>query len=109
MAQIDTEALEIDQFHIDFDAETRTMMEPIREAMLDFVHDRRLEQEDIIAQFIMEHLNPHPCDAGYDPRNFPNGILTPEHKMRLVKIANHMGPDYAQALYHAAVFITKVA
>lgn len=33
----------------------------------------------------------------------------PVNKAYWLQVAEHIGPDYAQALYHAAVFTTKVA
>lgn len=80
-------------FHKAFDANARTILEPVREQLLESVESA--SPEEIIGQMLMILL----CD---DP-------MTAETKVRLVRMADHMGPDYCQALYHAAVFMTKVA
>lgn len=76
-----------------------------REGLLDLSADA-ITDEAVIAQILMEELFAHPCDP---ESGGEITALTSENKVRLVRMANHMGPDYAQALYHAAVFITKVA
>lgn len=82
-----------DTFHQDFDTNLRELMEPVRETLLESVTS--CSREEIIGQLLMNEL----CD---EP-------MTVDQKARLVRIADHMGPDWAQSLYHAAVFITKVA
>ncbi len=80
----------------------------VEEAMLNEAYEgRSITEEAVFAQLIMTRMFAHPSD----PKN-PEGditALTTENKVRLVRMAAYMGPDYAQALYHAAVFITKVA
>lgn len=81
------------------------IVDKAREALLDLNLDE-ITNEAAVAQIIMEEMFAHPCD----PESGGNiTALTSENKVRLVRMANHMGPDFAQALYHAAVFITKVA
>ena len=46
-----------------------------------------------LGQVIMEHVDP---DFGVKKRLWFN-------------VAEHIGPDYAQGMYHAAVFVSKVA
>lgn len=86
-------------FHEMFDENVRELMEPVRETLLESVES--CTSEEIIGQLLMSLFG-----DGYD---FGTGDLSAELKVRLVRIADHMGPDWAQALYRAAVFITKVA
>ena len=91
-----------DRFHAAFDSNARDIMEPVRLSLIESVES--CSRDEIIAQTIMNLLgsdmdNGDPCA----------GRLGRELKVRLVTVAEHMGPDWAQALYHAAVFITKVA
>lgn len=99
MNTIDTAAdryNESDGFHLTFDSNAKVMMEPVRDVLLESVSS--CTQEEIIGQLLMNLLG----DNG-------EGQLTARLKQRLVAIADHMGPDWTQALYHAAVFMTKVA
>lgn len=95
----------MDNFHAEFDAATKALLEPVRNTLLE--SSGTCTREKIIAQLMMENLFAHPFDpeAG---SNWPE-CLTTEQKKFLVGVASHMGPDWAQALYRAAVFITKVA
>ena len=87
----------------------------IADAMMDSVAEQLFEQEvtnpsreQILAQLLMIEFFAHDLDPEKGVTD-PIGVLTTEQKAFLVRIAGHMGPDYAQALYHAAVFVTKVA
>jgi hypothetical protein len=106
IAAAQADANDVGEFHDAFDAEARNIMERAREALLEgpFTCSR----EEIIAQIIMEEMFAHPCDPGL-PKGADVGYQTTDMKASLVRIAGHLGPDWAQALYHAAVFITKVA
>ena len=53
-----------------------------------------------LGQVIMEHTDP---DLG---RISP---MTYKDKRLWFDVAEHIGPDYAQGMYHAATFVTKVA
>lgn len=87
-------------FHRTFDLNVANMMEPVRDTLIESVAS--CEPEEIIGQLLMNFL-----DDGVD--DAVDGRFTTAQKARLVAVADHMGPDWAQALYHAAVFITKVA
>jgi hypothetical protein len=96
------------RFHNEFEATAKALLEQVREDLIEGA--MTCTREEIIAQLIMNNLFPHPCDpevGDYD--GVFKGKLTREQKVMLMGVAEHMGPDYAQALYHAAVFITKVA
>lgn len=92
-------------FHAKFDEVSKSLLDSAREALLEA--DATVSREKLVAQIIMENLFPHPCDPEVGS-NWPADMTT-ENKKTLVEIADHIGPDYAQALYHAAVFITRVA
>ena len=53
-----------------------------------------------LGQVIMEHTNP---DLGR------GHSMTREEKRLWFDVAEHIGPDYAQGMYHAAVFVSKIA
>lgn len=96
------------RFHKKFDAEMEAITEFTRDALLE--GPGTCSREEIVAQIMMDNLFPNVCDpeaSDYD--EVFKGKLTRDQKVVLVGIAEHMGPDWAQALYHAAVFITKVA
>lgn len=93
-------------FHEQFDSNVRTLMEPVRDTLLESTES--CTKEEIIAQLLMEFIN----DDGFtgdDPDSAFAGKFNVKQRQNLVAVAAHMGPDWAQALYHAAVFITKVA
>lgn len=93
-----------DRFNDHFDHIVREIVEPVRGAMIESVPDTGLElnHDSVIAQVLMNLLGEHDCGS-------INGQFHSKTKVRLVEMADWMGPDWAQALYHAAVFITKVA
>jgi hypothetical protein len=98
------------RFHAQFDSNAKQLLDEIRETLLEGPGTATREQ--IVGQLIMDNLFAHDLDpdlAGREARDIFTGYLTVEQKAQLVKIADHLGPDWAQALYHAAVFITKVA
>jgi hypothetical protein len=87
------EQLPTTEIHQRVDEIGKTILEGAREFALD---NGTICPEQVVAQIIMDTLgNPDGLDMAT--------------KQRLVVMAGHMGPDYAQALYHAAVFITRVA
>jgi hypothetical protein len=92
-------------FHKAFDNEMEGIVEQTREALLE--SSGSCTREEIVTQIMMDNLFPHPCDPE-SGEAWPSGLTT-EQKKFLVGVASHMGPDFAQALYHASVFITKVA
>jgi len=97
-------------FHAQFDSNAKQMLDEIRETLLEGPGTATREQ--IMGQLIMDNIFAHDLDpdlSGREARDIFNGYLTADQKANLVKIADHLGPDWAQALYHAAVFITKVA
>jgi len=96
----------MDSFHEAFDAETKAMLEPTREALLEGAGT--VTREQLIGQLMMDNLFAHVCDPEAND-DWPCGPLTTEQKKFLVGVASHMGPDWTQALYHAVVFMTKVA
>jgi hypothetical protein len=92
-----------------FNASFQAVADPIMDGVAESLFEQELDQptrEQIIGQLLMEQLFAHPCDPENTGRDI--GTLTTEAKSSLVRIAAHIGPDYAQALYRAAVFITKV-
>lgn len=91
-------------FHNEIDEILDGFRESITEALLNEVAmGRSITEEVAFAQLIMERMFAHPLDLEN------TAGLTSENKVCLVRMAAHLGPHYAQALYHAAVFITKVA
>lgn len=96
-AAVDVSDTNAENFHAMFDLNIRGLTEPVRDALLESCES--CTEEEIIGQLLMNILGD---EGGGDH-------LTARLKVRLVTIAEHMGPDWAQALYHAAVFITKVA
>ena len=98
-----------DRFHADFEHQVRKLMEPVRDILLE--HDTSARPEEIIAQLLMNFLGgtdfPHFDDS--QVHDSTSGHFIADQKAFMVRMADHMGPDWAQALYHAAVFITKVA
>lgn len=75
------------------------------DAMAMAVEGKLIEPEELFAQLtvsadVMGHLLLQFLD---DP-----DTITIEQKQRLVIIAEILGPDWCQALYHQAVFMTKV-
>lgn len=82
-------------FHATFDSNVRELMEPVRETLIESTGSCMVEE--IIGQLLMNLLSDSESN------------LSPSTKCSLVMIAEHMGPDWAQVLYRAAVFITKVA
>lgn len=81
--------------HADIDAHLATLRGRIEEAMLDLAAEGNdISFEAVVGQILMEVM----CDN-----------LTGDDKVFLVRVAEHMGPDWAQSLYHTARFITKVA
>ena len=56
--------------------------------------------EIVIGQVLMNFLT--------DEEEF-DFALTPDMKRKLLGVAEAIGPDWAQAFYHASVFMTKVA
>lgn len=91
-------------FHETFDRNVRAIMEPVRDTLIESVNSCSIEE--IIAQVLMNLLD-LPDNENGGPAE--HGTFTADTKARLVHIGDHMGPDWAQALYRAAVFITKVA
>ena len=64
--------------------------------------------ETVLAQVLINNLFPHELDPELHD-NDPTEIMTTEQKVILMRVASHMGPDWVQGLYHAVVFMTKVA
>jgi hypothetical protein len=95
-----------EQFHRDFEAVSQPILENVMEELLE--GPGTCSREEFVAQLLMNEFFPHPCDPDLNG-NDPTEIMTTEQKKFLVGVASHMGPDWAQALYRAAVFITKVA
>lgn len=99
----------ITEAHNKLDAILFDIRESIEEAILNDACERRpVNRSTVLAQIIMEALN----DGGVSelgPDATFKGRYDKDMKVHLVEMADQMGPDYAQALYHAAVFITKVA
>lgn len=89
---VDTAA---DEFHAKFDDMAADVMENVRSQLVETVPADALSREIIIGQLLMIEFES--CER-----------LTIDTKERLVRMADWMGPDRAQALYHAARFITKV-
>ncbi len=86
----------MNDIHNQCDAVIGEVTEGVRQFTLD---NGSINADQAVAQIIMDQLHDWMDDE----------CLTGVSKERLVRMANHMGPDWAQALYHAAVFITKVA
>lgn len=94
------------RFHAEFDAEARALLEPVRETLLESTES--CTAEEIIGQMLMNFIN----DDGFtgdDPDSAFAGRFNVTQKQNMIAVAAHMGPDWCQALYHAAVFMTKVA
>lgn len=84
---------------VKFDEVFNVLKEEVREGLLSVSgsageFDANCNRSTIIAQILMNTLG--------DNSTKPN-------LHDLLSMAEWMGPDHAQALYHAAVFITKVA
>lgn len=97
---------ESEQFHAAFDAAVRSIMEPVRNTLLELTES--CTKEEIVGQLLMNFLNEDGF-TGDDPDSTIVGRFNTRQKQNFIAVADHMGPDWAQALYHAAVFITKVA
>lgn len=93
-------------FHSEFDLQVRALMEPVRTTLLESVES--CEPAEIVGQLLMNFLNDDGF-AGDDPDSAMNGKFNVRQKQNLLAVADHMGPDWCQALYHATVFMTKVA
>lgn len=86
------------------DSHFRLLRDVVEEALMNEVHEgRHITLDKLLAQLLMYTLNNDSVDE------LSSGQFDVEMKQRLVAMADHMGPDWAQALYHAAVFMTKVA
>ena len=111
MEELRTESLNADneaaRFHDQFYRSSAAMMERLRDELLE--GPCSCTDEEMVAQLMMIYLFPHPCDPELNAGDDPTTRMTTDQKKFLVGVASHMGPDWAQALYHAAVFITKVA
>lgn len=102
--------LDVARFHEAFDTASTSLMDRVRNVLVESTDTAQITEEAVIGQLLMNELFPHPCNPQVgDYEGVFKGKLTAEQKTRLVKIADHMGPDWAQALYHVAVFLTKVA
>lgn len=87
--------------HVALDKTLADLRDSIVEPLLDHAADGRpVTAETVLAQLLMEFLA-DATDADLE--------LDGAGKVRLAQMAVHMGPDWAQVLYRAAVFITKVA
>lgn len=93
-----------EEFSNKFDGVAAPMIDSLKEDL--FEQEAHPYREVIVAQLMMDNLFPHPCDPEADA-NWPDELTT-EQKKFLVVVAAHMGPDWCQALYRAAVFMTKV-
>lgn len=100
-APVDHEAA-MELFGQDFTNASYDMLCAARETLYEL--DKTPTPENIIAQILMDMLG-----VGTNWSDPTEGKFTTAQKARFVEMADHMGPDWAQALYHAAVFITKVA
>lgn len=86
----------------------------VREALKDLINEEDTELVRLFAADLMRHLNPSArvvlamqimtYEASPDGTRPRGG-----HRDFLVHLADEMGPDWAQTLYQAAVFVTKVA
>lgn len=90
-------------FHATFDSNVRELMDPVRTTLLESAES--CTKEEIVGQLLMNLLNA----GGFSPGATIAGRFNLPQKQRFIAIAEHLGPDWAQALYRAAVFITKVA
>lgn len=97
---------ESEQFHQAFDANVKALMEPIRDGLLNSTVS--CSPEEIIGELLMNLIN-NDGFTGNDPESAFAGKFNTKQKQNLVAVAHHIGPDWAQAFYHAAVFMTKVA
>lgn len=96
----------IGRLHNEFDELVSVATEGAREYALD---NGGIDANGLIAQMMMDSgLFPSFVDPDLAGGS-PDTVMTPTQKANLVHIAAHMGPDWCQALYHAAVFMTKVA
>lgn len=97
-------------FYEQFDENAKAILEPARDTLLE-CGPATARPEEIVAQILMNFLGgtdfPHFDDS--QTHDTCSGQFTADQKAFMVRMADHMGPDWAQALYHAAVFITKVA
>lgn len=89
------------KFYEDFDRIVCEIMKPVQDQMIESVDTGLdLSHDNVIAQLLIHTLGEH---------GYPEGSFNGKTKVRLVEMADWMGPDWAQALYRASVFITKVA
>jgi hypothetical protein len=93
--------------HILIDETLSNWRDLIEQAVLDAAEaGYTVNEATIFAQVMMNAITAH----WLDPENKDGfSVLTAENKKRLVDMASTAGPDYTQAFYHAAVFMTKVA
>lgn len=92
-------------FHAEFKRISDELLEPARYPLLE--GPSTVTRESLLAQLLMNELarggDPEDLDLTFD------GKFNAAQKASFCRLADHMGPDWAQALYHAAVFITRVA
>lgn len=94
----------ITQAHNKLDEILGEIRDRIETTMLDLIYKGDpITYPRVVAQIIMESFNDDSVDRTL------NGKFDADMKKVLVEMADHMGPDWCQALYHAAVFMTKVA
>lgn len=95
------------KFHREFDECVRPIVEAAREVMLET--SLEVTREAFVARIMLDNLFPNHLEPELANGGDPCKIMTTEQKKFLVGIAGEIGPDWAQALYRAAVFITRVA
>lgn len=106
--EYDTQTSSVDKvtaLHNSFDAIVSDVTQGAREFCLD---NEGMTRDELIGQILMDFIN----DDGFtgdDPQSAFDGKFNVKQKQNMIAVASHLGPDWAQALYHAAVFITKVA
>lgn len=86
-----------------FDALAPSVLEHAREPICEGGED--ITESNIVAHLIMVQMD----RGARDSDGYFEGKFSVETKKTLIELAENLGPDWAQALYHAAVFITKVA
>lgn len=96
-------------FHARFDELVKPLIERARDTLIETVnHHDDLTATMIEAQMLMNLLDDGDVSV-HGPDASINGKFSTAHKVVFLEMADHMGPDWVQALYHAARFMTRVA
>lgn len=94
--------------HQAIDAVLASFKDVIEDTLLE-LDAREITPAVVFGQIMMSHLTDHPCCPSHSIDDNMKGRFSSDQKKVLLEVADYIGPDYAQAFYHAAVFMTRVA